>query len=68
MQLIDADNNAHAAGSAMFGYRLPLTGKDVMEIKGIQSGPGVKDCLDYLLKLAFVNPLRDKEEVILLFC
>lgn len=52
------------AGSAMFGYRLPLTGKDVMEIKGIQPGPEVKDCLDYLLKLAFVNPLRDKEEVI----
>lgn len=85
MQLIDADNNAHAkdkcmprqveiilqrteemksAGAAMFGYKLPLTGKDVMEIKGIQPGPEVKDCLDYLLKLAFVNPLRDKEKVI----
>ena len=53
-----------AAGSAMFGYKLPLSGRDVMEIKGIQPGPEVKDCLDYLLKLAFVNPLRDKEEVI----
>ena len=52
------------SGSAMFGYKLPLTGKDVMEIKGIQPGPEVKECLDYLLKLAFVNPLRDKEEVI----
>jgi hypothetical protein len=51
-------------GSAMFGYKLPLTGKDVMEMKGIKPGPGVKECLDYLLKLAFVNPLRDKEEVI----
>lgn len=85
MQLIDADNNAHAAdrcmprqvelilqhteqmkvdGSAMFGYKLPLTGKDVMEIKGIRPSPQVKECLDYLLKLAFVNPLRDKEEMI----
>ena len=53
-----------AVGSAMFGYRLPLTGKDVMEIKGIKPGTEVKDCLDYLLKLAFVNPLRDKDEVI----
>lgn len=53
-----------AEGSAMFGYKLPLTGKDVMEIKGIKPGPKVKECLDYLLKLAFVNPLRDKEEVI----
>jgi len=52
------------AGSAMFGYNLPLSGRDVMEIKGIQPGPEVKDCLDYLLKLAFVNPLRNKEEVI----
>lgn len=85
MQLIDADNNAHATdrcmprqvelilrrteemkheGSALFGYKLPLTGKDVMEIKGIKPGPKVKECLDYLMKLAFVNPLRDKEEVI----
>lgn len=53
-----------AEGSAMFGYRLPLTGKDVMEIKGIGPGPQVKECLDYLLKLAFVNPLSDKEEFI----
>ena len=51
-----------AEGFAMFGYKLPLTGKDVMEIKGIKPGPEVKECLDYLLKLAFSNPLRDKEE------
>ena len=53
-----------AEGAAMFGYRLPLTGKDVMDIKCIGPGPQVKECLDYLLKLAFVNPLRDKEEFI----
>jgi len=53
-----------AEGSAMFGYKLPLTGKDVMEIKGIGPGPIVKECLDYLLKLAFVNPLSDKEEMV----
>lgn len=53
-----------AEGFAMFGYKLPLTGKDVMEIKGIKPGPEVKECLDYLLKLAFSNPLRDKEETI----
>lgn len=51
-------------GSAMFGYKLPLTGKDVMEIKGMPPGPKVRECLDYLLKLAFVNPLSDKEEMI----
>ena len=51
-------------GSAMFGYKLPLTGKDVMDVKGIKQGPEVKECLDYLLKLAFVDPLRNIEEVI----
>lgn len=51
-------------GSAMFGYKLPLTGKDVMEIKGLEPGPKVKECLGYLLKLAFVNPLKDKEEIV----
>lgn len=53
-----------AKGTAMFGYKLPLTGKDVMSIKGIEPGLEVKECLDYLLKLAFVNPLRNKEEMI----
>lgn len=53
-----------AESTAMFGYKLPLSGKDVMEIKGIGPSSQVKECLDYLLKLAFVNPLRDKEETI----
>jgi putative nucleotidyltransferase with HDIG domain len=51
-------------GSTMFGYKLPLTGKDIIEIKGIKPGPVVKEYQDYLLKLAFVNPLRNKEEMI----
>ncbi len=53
-----------AEGSAMFGYKLPLTGKDVMEIKGLKPGPKVKEYLDYLMKLAFINPMRDKDEFI----
>lgn len=35
-----------------------------MEIKGVQPGAEVRDCLNYLLKLAMVNPLRDKEKFI----
>lgn len=53
-----------AEGTAMFGYKLPITGEEVMQLKGIMPGPEVKDCLDYLLKLAFVNPKRDKEEFV----
>jgi hypothetical protein len=53
-----------AEGSAMFGYKLPLTGKEIMALKGIQPGPAVKECLDYLMKVAFANPLREKEEFV----
>lgn len=53
-----------AEGTAMFGYKLPLNGRDVMELKGIGPGLKVKECLDYLMKLAFVNPVRDKEEFV----
>lgn len=53
-----------AEGSAMFGYTVPLTGKDVMTVKGLKPGPQVKECIDYLMKIAFVNPLREKEEFV----
>lgn len=53
-----------AEGSAMFGYKLPITGEEVMQLKGIMPGLEVKDCLDYMLKLAYVNPMRDKEEFV----
>ena len=33
-----------------------------MELKGLTPGPTVKECLEYLLKLAYVSPLRSKEE------
>lgn len=52
----------NAEGSTMFGYRLPLTGEDVMTIKGIKPGPQVKECIDFLMKTAFVNPLQSREE------
>lgn len=48
-------------GSALFDYKLPFTGDEVMKLKALRPGIAVKDCLDYLLKLAFVNPVRDKE-------
>lgn len=50
------------AGSAMFDYRLPFTGNDIMRMKNLSPGRQVKECQEYLLKLAFVNPLRPIEE------
>lgn len=51
-------------GVAMFGYRLPINGQEVMQVKGIKAGPKVRECLDYLLKIAFVDPLMEKNEMI----
>ena len=49
-------------GSAMFGYKLPLSGMDVMTIKGLKPGPQVKECMEYLMKVAFVDPRQSREE------
>ena len=51
-------------GSAMFGYRPVLSGKEIMEIKGLTPGPQIKKCQDYLMALAFNNPLMTREEAI----
>lgn len=40
-----------AEGSAMFGFRLPLTGEDVLAIKGLKPGPQVKECMEYLIRI-----------------
>lgn len=49
-------------GTALFGYKLPVSGKDVMELKGLKPGPEVKEALEYVLKLAFVQPVRSWDE------
>lgn len=49
-------------GTTLFGFKLPVSGKDVMELKGLKPGPEVKEVLEYVLKLAFVQPLRSRDE------
>lgn len=51
-------------GSAMFGYDLPVTEEEVMRIKGLTPGPAVQECQDHLLKLAFVNPLISRDDLL----
>lgn len=53
-----------AEGTAMFGYKLPLDGKDIMELKGLAPGPAVKECQEYLLKVAMSHKNITREEVI----
>lgn len=50
--------------TAMFGYKLPINGKDIMDVKGIEPGKGVRQCIDYAMKLAYNNPLMTREEML----
>ena len=50
--------------TAMFDYKLPINGDDVMFIKGIKPGRDVKDCLEYAMKLAYNNPKITRTELL----
>ena len=50
--------------SAMFGFKLPVDGDDVMMAKHIGPGKAVKEYLDLLMEIAFVNPNITKDECI----
>lgn len=53
-------------GTDMFGYKLPLDGNDVMEVKQIAPCAAVKRYLDMLLNYAYLNPGITKDECITL--
>ena len=38
--------------------------KEIMEIKGLAPGPQIKKCQDYLMALAFNNPLMSRDEAV----
>jgi hypothetical protein len=40
----------------MFGYKLPVTGDDIMEILGIEPGPLIAEINKRLLNQAFLDP------------
>lgn len=48
----------------MFGYRLPITGNDIMETLGISPGPIIAEINNRLLKKVFVDPNITKERCI----
>lgn len=60
-RLLERDEAMERDGSAMYGYRLPVTGRDVMLLRGLTPGPAVKTCLDALLDLAYADPTRPRE-------
>ena len=48
----------------MVGYRLPVNGDDIMEIRGIKPGKEVKMIIDFLFEEAFKNPKITRDECV----
>ena len=49
-------------GQAMFDYKLPVNGNDVMEILNINPSKNVKRYLNLLMDMAYANPFITKKE------
>ena len=50
--------------SKMFGYKLPVTGEDIMSILGLEPGPIIAEINKRLLNQAFMDPEISKERCI----
>ena len=48
-------------GEDMVAYKLPVDGNDVMEVLGIPPGSEIKECMKWLMKMAFNNPNISRE-------
>ena len=48
----------------MIGYKLPVNGNDIMEIRNIKPGKEVKKIIDYLFEEAFKNPKITRDECV----
>lgn len=48
----------------MIGYKLPVNGDDIMEIRGIGPCKEVKTIIDHLLECAFMNPKITRDECV----
>ena len=50
--------------TAMYGYKLPVSGKDIINELGLTPGPMIKECQEYLMSLAFKNPRLTQSEAL----
>jgi putative nucleotidyltransferase with HDIG domain len=55
MKILERSDELLDDGNSMFNYKLPISGDEIMEFKGINPGPEVKKYKEYLLKMAFNN-------------
>ncbi len=49
-------------GTAMYGYKLPVSGKDIIQALNLAPGPVIKEYQEYLLNLAFQNPKLTRQK------
>lgn len=49
-------------GTAMYGYKLPVSGKDIIQVLNLAPGPVIKEYQEYLLNLAFQNPKLTRQK------
>lgn len=52
----------HRAGTDMYTYHLPFAERRIKKLLHITPGPLVEDTLRYMLDMAFINPLRSRQE------
>lgn len=50
--------------SKMFGYKLPVTGEDIMSVLGLEPGPVIAEINKRLLNQVFIDPEISKERCI----
>lgn len=55
-------NQLHDEGTDMYSYQLPFAERRVKKILNIEHGPLVDNTLEYMMRLAFANPLRSRSE------
>ena len=56
------DAEMQADGTAMYTYHLPFAERRIKRLLKIEPGPLVEDTLEYMMQLAFANPMRSRQE------
>lgn len=65
VNMMDYSNKMILRGDAMFGYKLPVDGNDIMKVKGIPGGHDVRVIKDALIEYAIKsNPKMSRESAI----
>lgn len=51
-------------GISLFDYKLPINGNDIMEILDIPPSRKVKECLQWVMKFVYNNPVISRKELL----